>query len=65
LEEKIPGVTGKVVFIDAPLQDLASREIRRRVAAGEVYRGYLHPAVGAYIEENNLYRARSATGNEG
>ena len=45
LEEKIPGLTEKVVFIDAPLQELASREIRRRVAAGESYRRYVLPTV--------------------
>jgi nicotinate-nucleotide adenylyltransferase len=56
LEEKIPGVTEKVVFIDAPLQDLASREIRRRVASGETYRYYIHPAVYDYIRANHLYR---------
>ena len=56
LEAKIPGLTEKVAFIDAPLQDLASREIRRRVASGDVYRCYLHPAVSEYIESNHLYR---------
>jgi nicotinate-nucleotide adenylyltransferase len=56
LEEKIPGVTGKVIFIDAPLQDLASREIRRRVADGEAWRYYVHPDVYKYIESSRLYR---------
>lgn len=56
LEEKIPGVGKKVVFIDAPLQDLASREIRRRVAGGETWRYYVPPNVYEYIEENRLYR---------
>ncbi|MBI5952117.1 MAG: nicotinate (nicotinamide) nucleotide adenylyltransferase [Chloroflexi bacterium] len=56
LEEKIPGVTGKVVFIDAPLQDLASREIRRRIADGEAWRYYVYPSVYDYIESNCLYR---------
>ncbi len=58
LEAKIPGVTEKVAFIDAPLQDLASREIRRRVANGEAYRYYVHPSVYEYIETQQLYRAR-------
>jgi nicotinate-nucleotide adenylyltransferase len=56
LEVKIPGLTEKVAFIDAPLQDLASREIRRRVASGDSYRYYVHPAVYDYIEANHLYR---------
>ncbi len=56
LEEKIPGLTGKVAFIDALLQNLSSREIRRRVISGEVYRYYVLPAVYDYIEANRLYR---------
>jgi nicotinate-nucleotide adenylyltransferase len=56
LEENIPGLTEKVVFIDAPLQDLASHEIRRRVAAGESYRRYVLPSVKKYIEDHGLYR---------
>lgn len=55
LEQKIPGLTGKVVFIDAPLQDLASSEIRRRVMNGEMYRYYLYPPVYKFIESNHLY----------
>ncbi|MCE9646657.1 MAG: nicotinate-nucleotide adenylyltransferase [Chloroflexi bacterium] len=56
LETKIPGLTEKVVFIDAPLQNLSSREIRRRVLSGEAYRYYLHPAVYEYMETHHLYR---------
>ena len=56
LEAKLPGVTAKVHFIEALLQPVASREIRRRVASGEMYRYYLAPQVYDYIEENNLYR---------
>jgi nicotinate-nucleotide adenylyltransferase len=56
LEAKLPGVTAKVHFIEALLQPVASREIRRRVASGEMYRYYLAPQVYNYIEENKLYR---------
>jgi nicotinic acid mononucleotide adenylyltransferase len=56
LEEKIPGLMEKVVFIDAPLQDLASREIRRRVARGDIWQYYVHPSVYDYIESKRLYR---------
>jgi nicotinate-nucleotide adenylyltransferase len=58
LEAKIPGLTEKVSFIDAPLQDLSSSEIRRRVANVEVYRYYVLPAVYDYIESNHLYRGK-------
>ncbi len=57
LEAQLPGLTEKVVFIDAPLHALASREIRRRVAEGGVYRCYVSPTVGDYIEANGLYLA--------
>jgi len=56
LEAQIPGLTKKVSFIDALLQNLSSREIRRRVADGEVYRYYVLPSVYDYIESNHLYR---------
>jgi nicotinate-nucleotide adenylyltransferase len=56
LEAKLPGVTSKVHFIDALLQPVSSRELRRRVAAGEMYRYYVSPEVYNYIEANQLYR---------
>jgi len=56
LEAKIPGLTEKVTFIDAPLQNISSSDLRHRVANGEVYRYYLFPPVYDYIEENRLYR---------
>lgn len=56
LEEKLPGIGEKVRFVDAPQLDISSAEIRRRIAAGEHYRHYLHPAVYEYIETHRLYR---------
>lgn len=56
LEAKLPGVTAKLQFIDALMQPVSSRELRRRIAAGEMYRYYLAPEVYAYIEANHLYR---------
>ena len=56
LEAKIPGLTEKVNFIDALLQNLSSHEIRRRVANGEVYRYYVLSVVYDYIELNCLYQ---------
>ena len=56
LEVKLPCVTEKVQFIDALLQPVSSQEIRRRIAAGEMYRYYLAPEVYKYIEANQLYR---------
>jgi nicotinate-nucleotide adenylyltransferase len=56
LEEKIPGISQKVRFVNAPQLEISSGEIRRRIAAGEHYRHYLPPGVYEYIEEHKLYR---------
>lgn len=56
IESKLPGIAQKIHFIDALLQPVSSRELRRRIKAGEMFRYYLSPAVFDYIEKNNLYR---------
>ncbi len=56
LEAKLPGVLGKLHFIDALLQPVSSRELRRRISSGEMYRYYVAPGVYDYIEKNRLYR---------
>ena len=56
LEAQLPGVTKKVKYIDTLLQNLSSREIRRRIKDGEPFRYYIHPQVFDYIESNDLYR---------
>lgn len=56
LEAEIPGVTEKIHFIDALLQPVSSSELRRRIAAGEMYRYYVPPSVYEYIETHRLYR---------
>lgn len=55
LEKLLPGVTPKINFIDSPLIDIASHEIRERVAAGKAYRYQLHPAVYELIRERKFY----------
>jgi len=56
LERSLPGIRPKVRFVDAPLLEIASSEIRRRAAAGESFRYYVPPAVHEYILQHNLYR---------
>ncbi len=56
LERSLPGIQAKVRFVDAPLLEIASSEIRRRVALGDTFRYYLPQAVYRYIAENHLYR---------
>jgi len=55
LERELPGISSKVHYVDAPLLEIASREIRNRIADGKPFRYYLHPAVYEYIEKNHLY----------
>jgi nicotinate-nucleotide adenylyltransferase len=55
LEAAIPNVKGKVTFVETPLLQISSREIRRRVAEGLEYRYFLPLAVYEYIREHRLY----------
>ena len=56
LEKKIPGLKDKVKFVEAPLLEIASSEIRRRATRGLPFKYYLFPAVYQYIQKNNLYK---------
>jgi nicotinate-nucleotide adenylyltransferase len=55
LEMALPGVIQKINFVDAPLLEIASHEIRRRIATGRPYRYYLLPAVYACIKAKGYY----------
>lgn len=54
--KEIPEVLEKVRLIQAPLLEVASQQIRRRIAEGRPYRYYLPPAVVAIIQARGLYR---------
>ncbi len=56
LEKVIPGIKQKVLFMDAPLLDIAARDIRQRVGQGRPFRYYLPEKVYEYILENELYQ---------
>lgn len=56
LERVLPGIQAKVRFVDAPLLEIASSEIRRRVAASEPFQYYLSPPVYEYILQHDLYK---------
>jgi nicotinate-nucleotide adenylyltransferase len=55
LENEIPGISAKVRFVDAPLLEIASSDIRQRAAHGRAFKHYLQPAVYEYIVEKSLY----------
>lgn len=56
LEAILPGLTEKVRFVDAPLLEISSREIRRRVKEGLEFRYFVPRAVFDYIQTHRLYR---------
>jgi nicotinate-nucleotide adenylyltransferase len=56
LEKSLPGLTAKVRFVEAPLLDIAARDIRRRIAEGRPFRYFLPERVYEYIVGNGLYR---------
>jgi len=55
LERELPGISSKVHYVDAPLLEIASREIRSRIANGRPFRYYLSDPVYYYINQHHLY----------
>jgi nicotinate-nucleotide adenylyltransferase len=56
LEKRLPGTREKLCFIDAPLLDISSRDLRLRIQTGRPYRYFLPEPVWRMIEAQNLYR---------
>jgi nicotinate-nucleotide adenylyltransferase len=51
-----PAAALRVMVIESPLIDIASRDLRRRAAAGRSLRYLVPRAVECYIEQHKLYR---------
>jgi len=56
LDRQIQGLSNKVHFIDAPLLEISSSQIRERAATGRNFRYYLQPQVFHLIDRYQLYR---------
>lgn len=56
LEQKIPGLTERLRFVDVPPLNIASHEVRQRVRAGQPIDQLVPPAVARLIEDRGLYR---------
>ncbi len=56
VERRLPGISDKVRVMRAPLLEISSREIRRRVAEERPYRYYLPLPVYLLVQEWGLYR---------
>ena len=52
---KLPPAAVRMRLVVSPLIDIASREIRQRVAAGQTVRFLVPRSVEEYIREKNLY----------
>jgi len=57
LEHKLPGLSSKVKYVDAPLLEIASHEIRDRAWRSRPFRYFVPPSVYNYILEHRLYQA--------
>ena len=56
LERQVPGTQAKIRFVDAPLLEISSSDIRRRIRENLPFRYFLSPSVYDYIKNNHLYR---------
>lgn len=56
LEKALPGLSTKLEFVDAPLLEISSSEIRERIRDGGHYRFYLPGAVYEIIRQRGLYK---------
>ena len=56
LERRLPGIKRRVTFLDGPIVEISSTDIRRRVALGESIRYLVPSKVERYISEHGLYR---------
>lgn len=55
LEAKLPGITKKINFIEAPLLQISSRQIRKRIAERRHFRYYLPLSVYDLIQRHHFY----------
>ena len=56
LKAAIPGISQKICFVDTPLLDMSSSDIRRRIANGEPYRYFLTREVWDLVQAKGFYR---------
>ncbi len=55
LEARVPGISGRVVFLDKPQVDISASDIRDLAAKGESIDRLVPGPVADYIKENKLY----------
>ena len=55
LETRLPGLTAKVRFVDAPLLEISSHQIRERIRRHQSFKYYVPPTVHEFILSHGLY----------
>jgi nicotinate-nucleotide adenylyltransferase len=55
LDAVLPGIAKKIQFINSPLLEISSKQIRERIHSGHAYRYYLPDTVFRLIDEKRLY----------
>ncbi len=56
LEAVLPGISQKVMIVEAPILEISSKQIRQRIAENMGYRYYLRDAVYQAISEMGIYK---------
>ena len=59
LEQTVPGIRERLLWLDAPCLDISATDLRRRARQELPLRYLLPPAVEAYIHEHRLYTGDS------
>jgi len=57
LENAIPGITKRMIYVDGPYLDISSTCIRQMIKEGKSVRYLVPDRVRQYIDEHNLYKA--------
>jgi nicotinate-nucleotide adenylyltransferase len=55
LEPKIPGISGRVIFLNEPNIDISATEIREKIAGGKTVENLVPGPVADYIKKHKLY----------
>lgn len=56
LDARVPGLAGRVVWLEMPRVDVSGTELRRRAAEGRSLRYLVPSAVERYVRERRLYQ---------
>jgi nicotinate-nucleotide adenylyltransferase len=59
IEKAFPGISKKIQFVEAPLLEIASSQIRKRVREGRPYLFYLPEPVRKLIAELGIYQRKT------